>query len=238
MLEINEKKRNELAKYLEIDVNEIEIENEDSTSIYNEYRTSEGTFLVMNEEESRQAVKDDVENLIDDLGIEAFTPSFQETICEKYVDGEWFKDACREFYESYARDIEDEDDRVGEGKYANRLIQECIENNLIKDDEINKSGEYTGKKDLIEELSTYLFEDVENQYDSYAEWYRFDYGTDEFNYIIKNYSVDFDIDGIVEECISMDGYGHFISSWDGETIELDTFYAYKSDDYDARENIK
>lgn len=236
MLSTNQKKLKELADYLSISVDEIEINDEDSNDIYNEYRTPEGVFYVMTEEESEEAVRDDVENLLDDLGIEAFTPSFQERILDEYLDDDWFESACRESYESYATDIEDEPDRVEDGKYANRLIQECIEHNLIKDEEINEDGEYTGKKDLIEELSTYIYEQIGNEYDSYAEWYKFDFGNEELTYLIKNNIVELDIDGIVEECIEADGYGHFISSWDGKTYELDTFYAYKMDDDDRREN--
>ena len=52
----NAKKQKELAKYLEININEIKIENEDSNDKYNQYYTPEGTFLVMNEEDSREAV--------------------------------------------------------------------------------------------------------------------------------------------------------------------------------------
>lgn len=235
MLNTNQKKRKELADYLGISDTEIQIKDEDSTDIYNEYYTSEGTFYVMTEEESITAVKNDIESLIDDIGMDAFTPTFQETIMSKYIKDDWFQDACKEFYESYASDIENEEDRVCDGKYANRLIQECIENNIISDEEIDENGEYTGKKDLVDELTVYLYEDVENNYDSYAEWYKFDYGNENFTYVIKNYDVGFDIDGIAEECIEMDGYGHSISSWDGETIELDTFYAYKVDEYDNRE---
>lgn len=233
MLSENEKKRKELAEYLEIDENEIQIEDEDSRDIYNEYRTPDGTFLVLNEEDSREAVKNDVESTMDDLGLDAFTPSFQEIIMDKYIDDEWFKECCKEDYESYATDIEGEPDRVSD--YANRLIQECVENGIIREDECNDDGEYTGKKDLIEELANYLFEDVAKEYDSYVEWYKFNFGNDELTYIIKNQNMDFDIDGIVDDCIEMDGYGHFISRWDGKTIELDTYYAYKTDDGDERE---
>ena len=133
----NAKKQKELAKYLEIPIDEIKIENEDSNDKYNQYYTPEGTFLVMNEEDSREAVKDDIESLMDDIGLDSFTPSFQETIIDKYIDDEWFKDYCKEDYEAYATDIETEPDRVGEGKYDNRLIQECIENHIITDEEIN-----------------------------------------------------------------------------------------------------
>ena len=51
----NAKKTKELAKYLEININEIKIENEDSNDKYNQYYTPGSTFLVMNEEDSREA---------------------------------------------------------------------------------------------------------------------------------------------------------------------------------------
>ena len=44
------------------------------------------------------------------------------------------------------------------------------------------------------------------------------------------------MNAIVDKCIELDGYGHFISSWDGDTIELDYgLYAYKQSDRDERE---
>ena len=53
--------------------------------------------------------------------------------------------------------------------------------------------------------------------------------------IIKNLCISVDYDGIAQECIEMDGYGHFIAGYDGVTIELDEYYAYLQDTRDERE---
>lgn len=229
----NEKKRKELAEYLEIDENEIQIEDEDSKDIHNEYKTPNGTFYVLNEEESFRAVKEDVENSMDDLGLEAFTPSFQETICSKYIDDDWFEECCKKDYHNYASDIAEEPDRISD--YANRLIQECVEHGIIREDECNENGEYTGIKDLIDELANYLIEDVEKHYYSYADWYKDTFGKKDMRDVIKNLCISVDYNGIAQECIEMDGYGHFIAGYDGVTIELDKYYAYLQDTRDERE---
>ena len=225
---INEKKRAELAKYLQLEENKIIIEDEDSNDKYNEYYCSDGVYVVMTEEESREAVKDDIENCLFDMGLDSFTPQFKETIIKNYIDDSWFSDVCMEDRQRYAEDIENESDDY----YANRLIAECVDYRLIDTDDIDDSGNYIGNEDLQELLSEYMYKEVEENSDSFASWFDFVYGNDELTYAIKNHSIDYDIDGIADECIEADGYGHFISHWDGETIELDNFYAYKLDDGD------
>lgn len=227
------RKREELAKYLEILSEEIQVEDEDSKEKYNEYYTPKGTYYVMDEEESTEAVKDDIESCLDDMGISAFTPSFQERIFEKYVEDEGvLEEYCSENMGGYAEDIETE---TYQTIYANRLIDECVEHGLISTEDINANGEYTGKLNLVETLTDYLVEDVRQGYNSFAEWFRFEFGDDELRELYKNGHLKLDIDGIVAECIEVDGYGHFISHWDGKTIELENFYAYKENEYDERE---
>lgn len=220
-------KLEQLAEYLGVSKNKIDFQENERDSKYNEFIVKgEGTFYVMTEEESREAVYDNVEGVFDDLGLESFTPSFQETILSDYLKDGWFEDVCKEYYESYASDIQEETGRDFE--YGNRLNDECVEHKLIDPEDI-VDGEYEGEEDLVELLSNYLYEDVLEHYSSYAEWYRFDFGTESLNHAISEGYVDLDMDGIVDECIEVDGYGHFIASYDGETIELKNFYAYKID---------
>lgn len=228
MLGVNEKKRRELSRYLDIDETDILIEDEDSSDKYNEYYCSDGIYLVMDEEESTDAVRNDIENSLYDLGIEAFTLTFQEKILDNYIDDKYFSEICENNYKLYAEDIETEQGQ----DYANRLIDECVEHKLIDTDDIDSDGNYTGDDDLQELLAEYLYDEVERSYSSFASWFQFDFGNDMFRQEIRNGNVDFDIDGIVDECIEADGFGHFISHYDGKTVELDTFFAYKMDDGD------
>lgn len=219
-----------LADYLSINPEDIQVAKYGDQL---EYRTEEGTFWVLDEDESRQATYDDIENTMDDLGLESFTEEFRDWIIEHALDDEWFETACEESERSYAEDIQEEPDRQENGKYVNRLVQECVENDLISDKDI-VNGEYTGKEDLVELLTECLVENIRRDYSSFCEWYQKNLGG--VDYLIKHDIISVDMDAIVDKCIELDGYGHFISSWDGDTIELDGgLYAYKQSDRDERE---
>ena len=63
----NEKKLKELAKYLEVPVSEIQIEDEDSKDKYNRYLTANGSYYVMDEDEAYEAAKEDIESIVKDF---------------------------------------------------------------------------------------------------------------------------------------------------------------------------
>ena len=230
MTTTNEKKLKELAKYLEISENDIQIENEDSNDKYNRYLTEFGSYYVMDDDESWQAVYDDIESLIDDIGLDAFTPYFQDIIVNDFIDDDYFDTYCLDDYRDYCADIENESD----DEYGNRLIRESIENGVIDASEV-VDGKYTGLKDLQEDLACAIHEKIGEEYDNYVDWYRFNFGNEGLLALLKyrNYS-DLDLNRIVDFCIDTDGYGHSIASYDGNTIELENFYAYLFDNKDER----
>ena len=54
-----------------------------------------------------------------------------------YIDGEdFFTEVYNEWNESYANDIESEDS----DKYANRLIEEMVENGIVSSEEAKEDG--------------------------------------------------------------------------------------------------
>ena len=172
----------------------------DLIKVEREYRTEEGTFWVLDEDESRQATYDDIENTMDDLGLESFTEEFRDWIIEHALDDEWFETACEESERSYAEDIQEEPDRQENGKYANRLVQECVENDLISDKDI-VNGEYTGKEDLVELLTECIVENIRRDYSSFCEWYQKNLGG--VDYLIKHDIISVDMDAIVDKCIDI-----------------------------------
>ena len=218
----------ELAEYLGISPDEIQLED-NIASKYTGYLTPEGTFTVMTEDEAREACSDYISEFIDDVGIGGFTPYFQDRIYDEFLDDDWFEDACKEMQENYANDIQDEAGEVG----ANRLIDECIDEGIISEDDLDEDGEYTGDKDLVEEYSEYLYDRIGRDYTSYARWYADEFG--DVRDIVRSGAVSLDIDGIVDACIDEDGYGHNLASWDGDTIELPNYMAFKQDDRDERD---
>ena len=224
-------KINALAKYLEISPDEIQVEDGRITP-YTEYRTPEGTFTVMDKDESRQAVYDDIENLIDDLGVYGlFTKDFISWIENNALDQDWFEDWFLNDYRIYAEDIESEED----DEYGNRLNRECVEFKVINPEEI-VNGKYIGSDDLYEEFARKRVEDIKESGTSFSEEFNWQMGNDQIRYIVKENPNIIDLDAIVDECIDVDGYGHNLAGWDGRTIELDDeLYAYKQNEYDERD---
>ena len=222
-----------LARYLEIKPEEIKV-NDARISPRTEFYTPNGTFLVMDEEEAFKAVEEEHEWFIDDLGIEGYTPEFQDWIYENALDQEFFEELCKEDYKYYAEDIKTEMN----SKYGNRLNEECVEARLIEESEI-VNGEYVGEKDLIDELAHHLTEEVRKNYNgNFVKHYTLNFGTDFLKHIMKtNEHIDYDYNAIAKESIKLDGYGHFLSYYDGKTIELDDgLMAFLYDDYDRRDN--
>lgn len=205
---------NELAKYLEVDPETIKESYRE-----NLFETEDGEeYFVVDEDEAYELAREDIESLYDDIGLDAFTPSFQDWIIDNAVDTSFLEDFVREDYQNYASDIETEDD----DEYGTRLAQECVEAGLISEDDF-EDGQYVGDEDLVELLSEHLFEQV----DDYREWFEWNFGGEELARVLKDNMV-IDMDAVVDECISEDGVAHFIASYDGYEIDLgDDLFAYR-----------
>ena len=204
---------NALAKYLEVDPSTITDGYTD-----NFFETEDGEeYYVVTEEEAREETKNQVESFIDDLGIEGFTPDFQDWIIENASNVD-LEDFVREDYYNYASDISSESD----DEYGTRLAAECVENGLISESDF-EDGEYTGDEDLVELLADHLAGEVWD----YRDWFVSNFGSGELTEYIKNYG-SLDIDAITDEAISWDGVAHFLAGYDGKEIELeDDLFAYR-----------
>ena len=146
------------------------------------------------------------------------------------------KDAMMEMEESYANDIESE----GDNTYDNRLVQECYDNGLIDDEdfELDEDGEtdYTqctvDTYKLVDRLANYLYDDNMSYYNSAAEWYRRDFGDEDFETVVEQHDL-IDRDKISEYVVDEDGIGHTLASYDGEDNEYEfdgiTYYIYRTD---------
>ena len=242
MSELLNKKIKSLATFLDISENEIEFAGDiNHPRAYDFFNTPNGTFTIMTEEEADEEHYEYIENFIDELGITAFTDDFQEEIHRKYIYKTPFENFCIDDYDGYASDIEHE---TYQTKYANRLIDECVESGIITEEDIDENGEYTGNLDLIAELRDYIVEDIRKDYDGdFIEWFSDNFGKDQLDKFIKEVNCELDIQGISDACIEADGYGHSLSQWDGETNEEGEFYIFKQSNYDERsdsfkENLK
>jgi hypothetical protein len=129
-------------------------------------------YWVGNDEEATQATRDDIQNYIDEAGIEGFTPYFQDWIHENAISEEG-KQRLREEYADYFNEIGQPDDA--------KWISETDDDDLM----------------------AFIYNSFP---DSYEEEFK--------------RANAYDIDKILDEAISLDGRGHFLSGYDGKEIEL------------------
>lgn len=215
-----------LAELLGVDESEITQGYDDTV-----YEISDGReYLVLTEDEADDMFHDSEMNLIDDLGIESFTPSFQERILSEFLSDDaedWFYEAFQEFYETYADDISAEEDDV----YGTRLVQECYDAGIITDDNFredeNGDVDYTEclvpENVLAERLTSYLVGSI----DDYVEEYRFQLGEEEFDTVVRNNNF-IDWDAVIEETKELDGRGPMLAGYDGIEIDWDDYYIYRT----------
>lgn len=175
-------------------------------------------------DDAERDAKQDAIDLMDDKGMESFSPDFQDTIIANgWLDADWFADAMDESNRFYAEDIESESSST----YANRLIEECIDADIISDDEIDEDGEYTGNLDLIDEYVEYL----NNRESDPIEWFRGNYGEREMANICQENNL-LDEERIAEECVALDGVAHYLARYDGKENEEqyngETYYIYRT----------
>ena len=187
-------------------------------------------WMVLTEDEADQEAKDQIIGIMDDLGLEAFTPQFQEWILENCIDGEWFEEAHEE--DCWA--LIDEFDYESDDEFGTRLIRELYDADLVTDDdfETDEEGEVDHSQLLedvdIEELKEALVDHMMEAEPDHVEWYKNVFGIEDLYKLVKDGKVDLDTDKIVQECIDQDGRGHFISSYDSVEHELENgFYAYR-----------
>lgn len=211
-------KKEALAQYLEVEVDEIEDGYDDD---HFEYDNEE--YAVYTDDEADDATYNDIDNLFDDIGLESFTPSFQEWILNNALESDWFEDALQESEQYYVDDMDD--DEVVENALDEGIIDEddCY---YEEDDEYKEYPKYEDIDNLREQLVERL---VDNAGDP-IEWYKWNFGFgSDFAKMLKNGNgPSVDMDMIVDECISQDGRGHFLSYYDGTELELeDGYYAYR-----------
>ena len=198
-----------LAEFMEVDESQVEYKGSspDNPDKWDEYEVDGETYTVMTEVEADDALYEDVDNFIDDVGISSFSPDFFNWICQNALDQDWFEEACEEDNRLYAEDIQSESGEIG----ANRLIDECLEADIISESKLDDDGNYEGDLDLVDKYTEYLNERDAKDYDgNYVQWFIDVYGESELsNGISEGYiGAGYDLQAIVDEIKSWDGYGN------------------------------
>lgn len=119
--------------------------------------SSYGEFLTVNDNEANDVHQESLENVIDDIGLEAFSPFAKDYILENCINNsEWFEEHFEEDTKCYYEDIANEG---GNKPFESRQQEELFEilfENLFPNADIDKILEakdnISGIKDDIEEL--------------------------------------------------------------------------------------
>lgn len=206
-----------LATYLGVEEDEI-IEGYDDTV----FEVNGEEYLVLDDDEADEAVVNDIENLIDDIGLEAFTDSMKDWIVRNAIDNsEWFDEALEEDMNYYVDDLSDDE-----------VVENAIDYGVIDEDDAyveDEDGNQEINPDLdIEDLGEKLVQAlVDNEPDAYT-WYVANFGKNSVRALIKEGTLTLDYQAIADEVISWDGRGNSLASYDGDEIELDNgLYAYR-----------
>jgi predicted nucleic acid-binding Zn-ribbon protein len=192
---------------------------------------SPNTYDVYTEDEADDAAKVAIENMLDDMGHEAFS----EWVYEDALDTQSWISWLEDFYDDYVRqDPESYDIPLELSNQQMRQVQQ-LQTNL---DSLNKrleteelpDDQYEQIESQIEDLEEYIQnikDDPQGDYDESAieneindrvnEWeddikgFIGNYGYD------KNFIMDFiDTDSIVNTVVNSDGYGSLLNSYDGD----------------------
>ena len=189
-----------LAEFLGIEESEILKGYRD-----NIFETSDGEeYLVVTDEEADDEFYDYEAELIDELGLDAFSDWAKDYIIENCVDTEWFENFYYEDYESYANDIETES--ASSDEYENRLEEEMAE------------AECTTIEEFVEYMVDRIRDDLVGQFE-------FDFGKDQLADVVSRYNL-LDMDAIVDYIKEQDGRG-IMAGYDGVENEEGEYFIYR-----------
>ena len=206
-----------LATYLGVEEDEI-------TEGYNDtvFEVNGEEYLVLDDDEADEAVVDNAENLIYDIGLEGFTDSMKDWIVENAIENsDWFDDALEEDMNYYVDNMDDDE-----------VVEEAIRYDVIDEDDAYIEDEDGNQEinpdldieDLGEKLVQALIDDVDDSY----EWYVDNFGENSVRDLINDGTLTLDYQAIADEVMSWDGRGNSLASYDGEEIELENgLYAYR-----------
>ena len=228
---LEEKRGNEedekiaLAQFLGIDEEEVEDGYTDHV-----YEAEGEEYWVSDYDTAYDEAVEEVENLFDDMGLEAVSESTQEYFLENedYCTYDWKLD-MHDFNLAYATDIDSES---GDDGYATRLVSEAIDRKVIKDKDCfeNDDGEldYEDKDELAEMLA----DDLDNDYDSMSEWFESIYGrgwVKEMRDTLKDY---LDYRAMAEYVVDEDSIANTLARYDGkentENVNGVKYYIYRT----------
>jgi hypothetical protein len=193
----------------EVDMDDLVVDYSNNS---NSYVASNGDaeFLVF--ESENDAREQAIERVKEDL--EENPEYFSKDWLMDYVDGkDFFTEVYNDWNIGYVNDIENEDS----DKYANRLIEEMVENGIVSSEEA-KEDDFDAEDYKNDFVNLRTSESIEEGNDG-LDYYIDNFGEEQaFKFVSDNNLID--IDKASEDAVDTDGVAHFLSSYDGEQIDL------------------
>lgn len=224
-----EERKDALAEFLGLN-------EEEKEEIEEGYREEEleydgESYLVVDDDEADDIFYDYEKELIDELGMDAFSKSFQLWIIDNALDTDFFDEAKEESDRFYCEDIVNEDD----DEFGNRLVAECYDRKIIKDKDFeeDESGDvdYTQCKIDTDDLIDMMVEDMADDYDDNVEWYRDNFGDEDLAQLVNEKNL-LDVDAVIDEVKNTDTRGPALAGYDGVENEIKVngtwFYIYRT----------
>lgn len=141
---------------------------------------------------------------------------FNQDWLSDFIDENRVYEIIEEMSDNYANDIVDEESDMG---YANRLIDEMVEWNVITEQEAKEEDAEDLEFNHMGEFVLQLTNDKRDSYGSSFDYLKSEFGDEEaFLMAMNNDAIE--INEAVEDAVATDGLGHFMSSYDGEAIDL------------------
>jgi len=191
-------------------------------------------WVVYTDDKIQDAAEESLRSLIDELGVEAF----RDWVWENNLD----KDEIRRWlYDSNEEAVRDDPENWGIERELSRQQQQYLDiwnkkieslnnrietENLSDEEESEIENEIENIESLIEDINEdpqgdYNEEQIEDQIEGLIEDNMYDFPI----YLKdrgfeKDYILNFiDIDGVIEDVIQQDGYGHILNGYDGSDNE-------------------
>lgn len=211
-------KKEELAKYLNIDIDEVDDGYDD-----NHFENGREEWMVLTEDESYDEFKDWEMSLIDDLGIEAFTENFQNHILENCIDESWFKEVAEEESQYYIEEMDDEE-----------LIDYAHDHNIAEDVENTENLSEREIEKIREECEEEYAQNILDQ--GVSEYFENIYGRNWAKELGDTITKQIDWEQVIEDLYDRDSRDTLwgsMASYDGEVHEIgkvdgEWLYAYRT----------
>ena len=105
---------------------------------------------------------------------------------------------------------------------AEDVVREDLEN-MLSDMSNREKRETYGKTDDDE-----IVEDQLGEINSYVDYIVDNWGEEQLDNLIKHGHISFDEDKLAEDCVDIDGPAHNLARYDGDEIELDGWWCYRT----------